>query len=649
MRWRNLWILVFLLISHSYLVLANSLLPEGWEVWLWGPGNYVEVRKDEEFKVEGNSSAQMRNMVGTVSLVQTLDINPARSNIIRFKGWARTVLEEGQLVHLAVAFYDKNESFLSEARSTSLTGDNNWTMLEVSVTSIPAAASKAIFYCRIVGPNVKSDGEVWFDDLSIEIVPSSRLTLANGGFEEWYREPKVVKFVPNNLFRNYFALSTELEYTPELGWNNERLVDFWTVLSNNPNMRIRLKGIYQRSNFYSNPDLRMDLGALEFAIRNNSYVYKNSRLNLTFGNLSLNYSPYILTLTNDQRSNWQRVPGISLENVPVEIGSGTFDAYVIPELSSQYGWGGRYRGKFGNASFTGVWYRKNRQSELLESNFAYNVAYRFSDGSVFSADWAQQNEIAYNRKSEAKFFCYDRSIENVNLTLRYYDFDLTFNPAYRNHQPQYDERRREITDWNPVDRYKGKIGYGFMLKGRKDLLGGTIEGDLWHEQSGQKYRFSTNLNANISGMIANFEALKKGEILTNIYGIRLYLQEYFRWGYGLVGEIAPTALRYGFYHETEHYLDSSIRMMDYFLQYRIPSGLAQGLLLTAGYQTGSYYTEPFSRLYLHGRWNLPNSTRLEWRYYTKDFHQPSSHYDPVRERRVEYDNIFLLTLRASFQ
>ena len=397
----------------------------------------------------------------------------------------------------------------------------------------------------------------------------------------------------------------------------------------------------QYDQLYNQRTLALNYGIRTFEVRDR-FNYKNATLDWTFGRLWLDYSPYILTLTDDERGRFVVRHGASLSNIP--FAGGTLACFVFPD-GQNFAWGGRHRLTLGPATMNTTLFYLQRKFALVEQDFAYALSYKLPKGN-FVLDLAQQKQQT-GREAQTLLLTYESGSAPVSYKLSYFNFSPDFDPPYRDKMPQYSTATRSLTRWNVVDRYRGKKGAGLTLNLKEDTFGATGELETWQETSGRKYRFFGSVTSKVLDYTASASVLNKGHQLVNQYGTKQYFQDYFRFETGLKKAFKlPLPLMCGFNYELEKYEGQTNTIREIYGEYTVAKSYFNGLKLKLGWEHNSRLSKP--RAYFETRWTLPNRVNLLYRHYTADLPNPSPYYDPVRERYLDYDNQLYITFSASF-
>jgi hypothetical protein len=627
----------------ALLLLCGALyaesLPEGWEVWPWELGATAEIRADGEIKYQGTSSLAIVNPTGTLAVVlPTVRLTPGQAYV--FKAWLRTDLKAGQEAHLALALYDAEGNYLEEAQSQSLSGQTEWKQVKVQVRA--AKAAKASLCCRVWGAG---EGAVWFDQLGMEAVqPFERVQIPAGGFEsqDFAVKAEPLRLNPRILGQRFY-IWTELSRSPETGWQNKdrARIDLSANFSSGPSVWLQLHGMDSTTDFYNQRNLAPSFGIRAFTL-SDKFKYQTSTLNWNFGRLWLDYSPFILTLTDDERGRYTVRPGASLENIP--FAGGNLACFVFPE-GQNFAWGSRYRLQREEAALAVTLFNRQQALTISERDAAANFNYKLKDGKV-TLDLAQQAQ-GTGKAAKAALAAYESSLAPFSYKLRYFNFASDFDPPYRDKMPQYSSESRSVTKWNVVDRYRGKQGYGFTIDCKEKTFGGTVDLDSWREEAGQRYRLLGSASTNVRDYALSASALSKGHQTVDLYGTRKYLQDYLRLEAGARRSFKlPLPITGGIAYRLEKYQGATETVNTVYGEYKVPSGYLQGLKLGLGLEDNSLLAKP--RAYVETGWTLPNRVSVYWRHYTSEVRNQAPHFDPEREKYLDYDNQLYIKFSASF-
>lgn len=655
MRWKGIAIVTLLLTLLVTVANANSrLLPSGWEFWIWEPGAQADIVKDDLDKVEGESSVSVKNATGAVSLVKTgIQINPKRGYILQ--GWIRTDLKKGQSAYLTITFYDKVGNYLTERKGNSLSGNSDWKyqVLEVSSQEVPPEAKEASVFCLIWGKTKESGGAAWFDGIElVEADTFQQVALTNMGFEEWQIDKRTQRLnvKPEKLISSSLSMWPKITYTPENGLQAEDRVrvDLSANFAKDFSCWMQLMGADQYTGFRSIHNLPIDTGVRAFEI-NKQFNYQGSALKLRVGRLTLDYSPYILTLIDDAVGGYKYQHGVSLEGLWVN--NGYLDSFIFADSPQKIGWGGRYRtsiGKYGVESI--LLARNTQQGESLEQDFSLKLNRWFGNSNLVM-DYSLQNLPAKEVTHELGIITFDSSISALKYSLKYYSVDADFDPPYRNCLPQFDPSSNWITPWNPVERYRGKQGIGMKFTLSEKGATGIAEVDRWKDRDANRYRNKLELKDNVYGLNLTAHLMGKGQIATNDYGTKLYMQDYFRWQLGLErGLSGKLPVTLGTTYRQEDYLGVKSNNNHQYLKTEFTEGKFKGLRLTVGREGLRNFADntTLARYYFETRWIMPNAVSVLVRMYNNEFPNNAAYYDNVREEVYDYDNKLVIGLSAVF-
>jgi hypothetical protein len=654
MQWKRLLAITAVILLYSIFAFAGNRLPQDWELWAWQAGAKADVEMDTAIKYGGNSSVCVANATGPMSLVLP-EVKIDGKQGYQFQGWVRTALKGGQQAHLVLLFYDGEGQFLKEKKSQVLTEDTNWTLLTVNsnANEMPQARKIALA-CRIWGRSSVRGGKVWFDELSLTTLAGQKIAFANSSFEDWVfaKEYQKLRFNPEVL--NYtMTIATELKYTPEQRWQNtdNSLMTLSMSIGQQPRAWVQMYGVDNAySNYYDqNRNLSVNFRIRTFSISGKT-KFRQVPLDYRLGRLTLDYSPYILTLVDDAKGGYLVRHGSSVEGISV-LG-GFVDSFIFTEDSPKFGWGFRYRALLAKTGIEGILLRREG---LADSGSEQDSALAIKKGILggqFVAELAEQKLFSPLAEAERvksilmKSVTYQNAVNNLNYQLHYYNFPLAFDPPYRSKLPRFAEDNKTFLGWNPVDRYKGKEGYGLRLQLNEGQLNGKAELDLYTEASVRKNRVFGQLSGQLLGVKVTGEALTHGQIATNSYGTTITLRDYSRLGvkFNKASKLLP--LKYELGLQQERYRGTTNYLQNCATEYRIADGKFKGMGLSLGLEQDSSNDLGW-RWYLKGNWQLPNRLNIMWRYYNRD-HQDSPRYDDLRERYLDYDNMLLLSIITSF-
>ncbi len=637
MRWRISLCIAFVLSLSTSLVFANTL-PEGWEVWPLELGATAEIKRDEEHKYQGESSLLISNPTGSLALaLPGIDIVPGQT--YQFKGWVRTELEDGQEVHLAVILFDADGNYLGEVESHSVTGKTDWNLFKLEVEA--GNAITAVLACRIIG---SGPGSVWLDEMEItQMIPFRRLQVSGGSFEaeDFVQRAQPLELHPD-LLKQQLAFQVELSKTPEHNWvSRDKIRMYYTAsFGSSPNVWLQLHGGERETNFYDQRDFAPYWGIRSFEIRD-QFKYKDSTINGVFGRVQLDYSPYILTLTDDERGQFTIRNGLSLKDIP--FASGSLASFIFRE-GQNYWVGSNYRKYFDKAALNTTILFRQQGRETLETNTAHSLNLKLKNGDI-TIDVANQN-VPLSKDASVLLIAYKSNLESINYNLRYFNFAPDFAPQYRDKLPQFTTYSMRQTEGNIVDRYQGKQGMGITLNLQERALGGSVELDSWQELEGEKYRLKVSARSKVLDFNATANVLSKGHKYVNSYETRQYLQDYFRFECKLEKEIKsllPITIAYNY--ELENYQGEAHTIGDLHGVYNVRDGSFKGLRLKVGFEDNSRLSKP--RAYVETNWTLPNRVNIYYRRYTENI-KDSPYFDSVRERYMNFDNQLMISIYTTF-
>lgn len=648
MRQRLMWTILALCLITTAHAFAG-LVPEGCEVWPWEFGATADVFRDSKVTYSGEHALGVGKTTGSIGVaIPKIRINPGQS--LRTRAWVRTELTGDQEAQVSIYFYDVDDNFIGGETSDALSGQADWTCLEIQT---PRASLEDVTKVAIVLEVMGAGrGTAWFDALElIYMDPYGRVEIPNSGFEKWGFDKKDQRLKLSPKLVDYsFSVWHELKYTPEHKWENTDRVRLYLTANIDDKYRawIQTWGSDIYTNYYDGRNFTPNFDIRAFEVKAYPKV-KNQNLELTFGRLTLPYSSLVLYVVDDLRGGYAYKHGISVGNITFGEKS-SLDAYIFPDGSSQFNWGGRYQYKAEDWKLNSVLFNKNSvDSKLLENDLAIGLNYNLPGEKTLELDWAQQKKFSDEAEvTNAAIVSLNGKLYDLGYSLRRYNFSLAFDPPYRDRYPLYSWDLKQITEWNLVDRYQGKDGYGLTVKGTEGSLSGLAEVDLWRGPEEQKTRIYSKLNTNAFGFRVGGEILSKGQTYTNRYGAKVHLPEYTRWGISLNKEFyTPLPLACGYSFESENYQGSENKVSDLYAQYQIKEGVFKGLALKAGWEH-SNLENLNSRVYLEGKWTLPNRLQIYWRHYSKDAPDSWPYFDSVRERYYDYDNQFWVSYNASF-
>jgi hypothetical protein len=559
---------------------------------------------------------------------------------LSLRGWVRTALSSGPGVCLGLILFDGNGNYLGQEDSAPVAGQSQWTRLEATLSegTYPQAAFATVM-CSVKG---ESQGTVWFDDLRLEQAgPYGRLNLPGGAFETWEEEKTILKLP--SMIRHNVIIESKLQYTPQNKWQNQDRVRLQLVANykSGYNVWLQMFGADRTGSFYDQRSLAPSFQVRTFEVSGNGKI-AGQTVPLRAGRMRLNYSPYLLTMTDDKRDNYQYKHGLSAERFSLEE-LGSLDLFGFSHSSSQLTLGGRHTFSWRKIKAASIYYRLTDTSFKAQQEYGgLSLSAPLPASQALAVNWAMQNkDLALDKKAQILLTELNGKLPQLAYTLRYYDFDAAFDPPYRDRLPQFDTNAMTITAWNPVDRYRGKSGLGLTLKSNDKKLNATVEYDRYREDGSSKDRSFGNFATKLAdyGMQAGY--LVKGEWNRNLYDMLGYYLQYKRWNLTLTRALSPQATL-GASYESEDYRSQERSVGELFGQYRF-SGALNGLRLKLGLENSRTLG---LRRYAQLNWTLPNRLSVLWRVYQNP--QPAGGFDPVSERYLDHDSLFTVKLSASF-
>lgn len=637
--------LLFLLVLVLSCAEVLADIPQGWDFWIWELDAQADVFREQENVLEGESALGIRNPTGTVSVVKE-GVRIDKHRPLSFRGWVRTALTAGPRANLALIFFDADGNFLGQEESRALGGQNQWTRLEVTLREGEyLQAEYATVMCSISGAG---QGTAWFDDLRLEQAnPYRRLNLPGGGFEEWGVQKTLLQLP--QTFRHSISLESRLQYTPHSKWQSRdrvRMDMSAGYRSGFFNVWLQVVGVDRTGYFYDQRNVSPSLRIRTFEISGNGNII-GQQVPLRIGRMRLNYSPYLLTMTDDHRDQYQFKHGLSIEKLDIPK-VGQVDLFGFNHSATQLIFGGRYTFTWNKLKASSIYYRlANTSLKAQQEYYLVSLSCPLPTSQTVTVDWAIQNrDLTAGNKASMLMSKFDGKLSApLSYSFRYYDFAPAFDPPYRDRTPQYDTNTMSITAWNPVDRYKGKQGWGLTLKSSDKRLNATLEYDLYQEAGGRKDRGFGDFRTSLGDYNLQAGYLVKGEWNRNLYDLLGYYLHYSRWNISLTRNLKlPLPITAGLSYESEEFRSQEKKVATLFGQYRF-SGALNGMQLRVGIEQNNQ-PELGWRKFMRLNWNLPNQISILWSIYDKP--QPGTGFDPVSERYYDHESLFLVYLRASF-
>lgn len=161
----------FLLIGLALTFLSFEL-PSGWFKSGSDPNSY-DMRIDKGAGYNGKNAATIQsitpNITGFGKLMQSFAADKYLGKRIQFSGYVKTKNIAGKACFWLRVEKANSQQILSfdNMNDRPITGTNDWKKYEI-VVDVPSTASKISY-----GALVRGTGQIWFDNLSFEIVDNS--------------------------------------------------------------------------------------------------------------------------------------------------------------------------------------------------------------------------------------------------------------------------------------------------------------------------------------------------------------------------------------------------------------------------------------------------------------------------------------------
>lgn len=161
----------FLLIGLALTFLSFEL-PSGWFKSGSDPNSY-DMRIEKGAGYDGKNAATIQSIIPNISgfgtLMQSFSADKYLSKRIRLSGYVKTKDVAGKACLWLRVEKANSQQILSfdNMNNRPIIGTNNWKKYKI-VVDVPATASKISY-----GALVRGTGQIWFDNLSFEIVDNS--------------------------------------------------------------------------------------------------------------------------------------------------------------------------------------------------------------------------------------------------------------------------------------------------------------------------------------------------------------------------------------------------------------------------------------------------------------------------------------------
>lgn len=267
--------------------------------------------------------------------------------------------------------------------------------------------------------------------------------------------------------------------------------------------KIRLMGLNQKrghlNTFDGSSNLRLDnlIDWAEFRIEGNLFP-KGPPAKIAIGNIEIDYSPYIISLKDDaldEYSSYINHRGVHLYDI--SLGGFESSGFVLwgfedPLINAI---GGKISKQIGLTSVNGflVDYRyrvQGAEEKILDEFVKKPQLYSKLDweqtrGLEFKSKFGEMGELRLSiaNQTQRKFIRIDNNkvesvmldtllreyeweipiVDKVYLLIGYKDFPEKFDPYFRDRTPEFDINGYYL-GYNPVDRYRDRVGYYSQLK-----------------------------------------------------------------------------------------------------------------------------------------------------------------------------------------
>lgn len=263
-------------------------------------------------------------------------------------------------------------------------------------------------------------------------------------------------------------------------------------------IKVRLIGLNQRfgelSSFDASSYKVLDNVVNWAEVRLSGNLVPQIPVEISIGNFEVDYSPFTISLKDDQLSEFtpsyinHRGVGIRELNL-FGFESSSFILWGFDDINKS-AIGGKLSRAFSNTSITAILvdygYRVSEAGQKIRSSLGQKpvLSSELERDAVKSLEVEQKlggfGSLYYlfAKHEQSKFQRQDQGIEHIEslnmlkelgfkktigdgigLTLCYREFPKGFNPMFRDRTPEFDERTGQYLGYNPVDRYRDRVGF----------------------------------------------------------------------------------------------------------------------------------------------------------------------------------------------
>lgn len=309
--------------------------------------------------------------------------------------------------------------------------------------------------------------------------------------------------------------------------------------------RIRLIGFNQKvgelNRFASTSYLRLDnlINWAEVQLKGNVFPQGPAAI-ISIGNVEVDYSPYTISLRDDllnqYHSSYLNHSGITIKDL--HIGGFEGAGFILWGFNDplKNAIGGKIFKRIGPTTISGIVVDYRYRSADAQKNILETFNQNQQLTSALEWDQTKSLELEQNigilgsvrvlvvnqeQKNYRRAINQDVEIaiedsilreyewelpitKEVDFLVGYRDIPLGFNPIFRDRTPEFDAQRGYYLGYNPIDRYKDRVGFYSRISAQKDMLNLSIEVEDFkdHQALPTNYRIA---KAALVGQVSHYQ------------------------------------------------------------------------------------------------------------------------------------------------